>query len=202
MKRYVKSIDVDDPDHAYTLCRAGHATYCRVLPTVEQPLVALMLRGTGLGCGHYYPSGTKVSTLGRSEVEVIIGTKTHRKNWYTDFQDNFTLQLSGKKKWRPKQGSVNHPLRGCAPHYISPDSVESQLKAANCQILTFNSDGRMLVIRRIFMERSKKQLHILEICFTSQMVCGTQSKPLKNSIKCNIYINMQYSSSIQYCLGH
>ena len=40
------------------------------------------------------------------------------------------MQLSGKKKWRLKEGSVNHPLRGCTPHYLSPDSVESQLKAA------------------------------------------------------------------------
>jgi len=128
--RYVQSIDVDDPDHAYTLYRAGHATYCRAPPTVEQPLVASMLRGTGLGCGHYDPSGTKGSTLGRGEVEVFIGTKSHRTNWHTDFQENFTLQLSGKKKWRLKQGSVKHPLRGCTPHYLSPDSVESQLKAA------------------------------------------------------------------------
>ena len=40
------------------------------------------------------------------------------------------MQRSGKKKWRLKQGNVNHPLRGCTPHYLSPDSVESQLKAA------------------------------------------------------------------------
>jgi len=35
-----------------------------------------------------------------------------------------------RKKWRLKQGSVNNPLRGCTPHHLSPDSVESQLKSA------------------------------------------------------------------------
>lgn len=127
---HVKSIEVDDPSSAHALHLAGHATYCRASPDVEQPLVASMLRGTGLGCGQYDPSGTKVTTLGRGEVEVFIGTDGHYTNWHTDFQENFTLQLSGVKRWRLKQGTVKHPISGCTPHYASPETVEFQLKTA------------------------------------------------------------------------
>ena len=127
---HVKSIELDNPDDAFTLHQAGHATYCRAPPELEQPLVASMLRGTGMGCGQYDPSGDKMTSLGRGEVEVFAGTLNHFTNWHTDFQDNFTLQLSGSKKWRLKQGIVKHPLRGCTPHYSAPDAVESQIKAS------------------------------------------------------------------------
>ena len=89
-----------------------------------------MLRGTGLGCGQYDPSGIKTTVLGRGEVEIFIGTSDHFTNWHTDFQENFTLQLSGSKRWRLKQGTVRHPSRGCTPHYYIPDIVESQVKVS------------------------------------------------------------------------
>ena len=95
-----------------------------------------MLRSTGFGCGQYDPSGTKSTTLGRGEVEVFVGTKGHYTNWHFDFQENFTIQLSGKKRWRLKQGYIKYPMRGCTPHYYALNDsqtnhsvVESQLKS-------------------------------------------------------------------------
>ena len=90
-----------------------------------------MLRDVGLGCGQYDPTGERLSTLGRGEVETFIGTKGHLTDWHTDFQENFTIQLSGRKKWTLKQGTVKHPLRGTTPHYrSSSDVIENQIKAA------------------------------------------------------------------------
>ena len=110
---------------------AGHAIYCRAPPMVEQCLVANLLRDTGLGCGQYDPSGESVVSMGRGEVETFISTDGHVTNWHFDFQENFTIQLSGIKRWTIQQGTIRDPLRGCTPHYASPDAVESQLKAAN-----------------------------------------------------------------------
>jgi hypothetical protein len=126
----VNSIEVADADTAIALHNAGHATYCRAPPSVEQHLVSSLLTDTGLGCGQYDPSGESMTKLGRGEVEVFISTKNHTTGWHTDFQENFTLQLSGIKRWVLHKGSVRHPLRGCTPHYASPSSVEPQLKAA------------------------------------------------------------------------
>ena len=114
-----------------------HATYCRAPPTLEQPMVARLLQGTGMGCGGYDPSGSSQTTLGRGEVEVFIGTKQHNTGWHYDFQENFTLQLSGSKKWTLQSSTIQYPLLGCTPHYASPGTVESQLKAAHLSDPTF-----------------------------------------------------------------
>jgi len=129
--RKIQSIEIDNVETAIALHTAGHATYCRAPPQVEQPMVANMLRGTGMGCGNYDPSGNSSIAMGRGEVEVFMGTSQHTTDWHYDFQENFTLQLSGVKKWTLQQGTVQHPLRGCTPHYKAPGVVESQLKAAH-----------------------------------------------------------------------
>jgi hypothetical protein len=128
----IQSIEMDDPEHAYKLYKyGGHALYCRAPPEVEQPLVASFLAETGLGCGQYDPKAERSMCLGRGEVETFITPKNHITNFHTDFQENFTFQLSGVRKWRLKHGTVRYPLRGCTPHYAeSPDAIEGQLKAA------------------------------------------------------------------------
>lgn len=112
------------------LHHAGNATYCRASPDLEQLLVPTLLNDTGLGCGNYDVTGESVNCLGRGEIEVFLSPPGHLTDWHFDFQENFTLQLSGVKKWSLQRGTVKHPLRGCTPHYHSPETVEPQLKAA------------------------------------------------------------------------
>jgi uncharacterized cupin superfamily protein len=126
----IESIEVGDPDTALVLHRAGHATYCRAPPAMEHWLVSSLLSSTGLGCGQFDPTGESSTCLGRGEVEIFQGTPGHFTNWHWDFQENFTVQLSGVKRWTLRKGPVPHPLRGCTPHYRSPEAVEPQLKAA------------------------------------------------------------------------
>jgi hypothetical protein len=128
----LQSIEIQDPQTAHVLhISSNYASYCRAPPELEQPLVSLMLRDTGLGLGQYDPTGEKLTTLGRGEVETFIGTKKHLTDWHTDFQENFTIQLSGRKKWTLKQGVLKNPLRGTTPHYRSADDViENQIKSA------------------------------------------------------------------------
>lgn len=138
-KTLINSIEVSDPDMAMALYHAGNATYCRAPCAVEQKLVAALLENTGLGCGQYEgdpgnASGlaNSVTCMGRGEVEVFLSAAAgHLTNWHYDFQENFTLQLSGTKRWTMQKGTVKHPLRGCTPHYASPGTVEPQLKAAH-----------------------------------------------------------------------
>jgi hypothetical protein len=133
-KNLIQSIEVSDPDTALALYRAGNATYCRAPEAVEQRLVSALLENTGLGCGQYEdPSQSQASMtcMGRGEVEVFLSAVAgHLTDWHYDFQENFTMQLSGTKRWTLQKGTVKHPLRGCTPHYESPGTVEPQLKAA------------------------------------------------------------------------
>lgn len=134
------SIEVQDPNTAHVLhTRSNYASYCRAPPELEQMLVSHMLLGTGLGLGQYDATGEKLTTLGRGEVETFIGTKGHLTDWHTDFQENFTIQLSGRKKWTLKQGTVKHPIRGVTPHYrSSEDVIENQIKAARLSNPSFH----------------------------------------------------------------
>ena len=134
-KPLIHSMEVSSPETALALYQAGHPTYCRAPPPLEQALVQALLRETGLGCGQYDPTGNTWTCLGRGEVEVFLSRSSgHVTDWHVDFQENFTLQLSGRKKWRlsmePTPGQkLQHPLRGCTPHYQAPDVVEGQIKA-------------------------------------------------------------------------
>jgi Cupin-like domain len=129
----VQSIEMPDAESAFALHRAGgHALYCRAPSPVEQVLVAKLLADTGIGCGHYDPSGESISSLARGEVEMFLsGRPGGVTDWHYDFQENFTLQLTGVKQWTLQRGTVTHPLRACTPHYKAPDVVENQLKAAH-----------------------------------------------------------------------
>jgi hypothetical protein len=129
---FIQSVEISDVETAIALHKtAGHATYCRAPPKVEQCLVSNLLRETGLGCGQYDPSGESTIKLGRGEVETFISTEGHLTNWHYDFQENLTIQLSGTKRWTLRRGTIQDPMRGCTPHYAAPEAVESQLKAAH-----------------------------------------------------------------------
>jgi hypothetical protein len=128
----IQSVEISDVETAIALHKtAGHATYCRAPPKVEQSLVSSLLRATGLGCGQYDPSGESMVSMARGEVETFISSPGHVTNWHFDFQENFTIQLSGIKRWTIQQGTIRDPIRGCTPHYAAPEAVESQLKAAH-----------------------------------------------------------------------
>lgn len=127
--RKINSIEVPEPETAHALYQAGHATYCRAPPQVEELLLSALLENTGLGCGQYDASGQSATSLGRAEVETFISTKAGSiTGFHTDFQENFTIQLSGRKRWTLQQGNVAHVLRGVTPHY-AVSAVEGQIKA-------------------------------------------------------------------------
>ena len=143
------SVEVADPDACAALQAAGgHAAYCRAPPPLERSLVSSLLRATGMGGGHYHPPhgeavtlGGPSRTLGRGEVELFVGppggrtgagpAPRHVTGWHTDFQENFTVQLSGVKRWTLRRGRVPSPLRATTPHYAREAGVvENQLKVA------------------------------------------------------------------------
>jgi hypothetical protein len=162
----IQSIEISEPETAIKLHElGGHALYFRAPPTIEQTLVASLLKSTGLGCGQY--DNTKMHTsLGRGEVEVFVGgrhqqhhlspnrmdhphpTKNHFvTGWHYDFQENFTIQISGVKRWTLHPGIVKHPLRGCTPHYdiTSASSVmESQVLSSRLANETLQSPTSMI----------------------------------------------------------
>ena len=134
-KRYWRARDIGYTAYAIH-ASGGHPAYCRAPPLLEQHLVGLLLRAT---C-HPPHDGDAVTlgggtTLGRGVVELIIGaasststsackkntvnenTAGKKKKHHTNFQENFTIQLSGIKRWTLRRGRVRHPLCGTTPQY-------------------------------------------------------------------------------------
>ena len=139
----IHSIEVDDPLTAHVLYQQGeHSTYCRAPTHVEQYLVSTLIQETGMGgCHDGNNNNNNNNTIllsndswARGEVE-LFQSNIHTTQWHFDFQENFTIQLSGSKKWTLQHSTITHPLRACTPHYAlthsdGPSVCESQLKAA------------------------------------------------------------------------
>lgn len=125
----ISTARVQEAASAAVLWRAGHSVYCRAPESVERALVAAAVRSLGLGF-RTLEEGTKGVVEG--EVELFLGRQGHRTPWHLDFQENWTLQLKGRKRWRLLPGVIN-PVRGCSPHYAQAEGVldpaaEEQLK--------------------------------------------------------------------------
>lgn len=62
----------------------------------------------------------------KHEIEVFVAKKGHTTEWHNDFQENFTLQLQGRKRWWFRRGAIVMPIRGLAPHYAVGDSAATR----------------------------------------------------------------------------
>jgi hypothetical protein len=131
--RPLQSVELEDPSAAAALHRAGHSAYCRAPPGVEQSLVNHLLADTGLGClsaletAPQEGTASNESALARGEVEMFFGTAGHVTDWHFDFQENFTVQLSGSKRWLLARSPIAHPLRGHTPHYARQTKFDLSL---------------------------------------------------------------------------
>ena len=66
------------------------------------------------------------SLTAKGEIETFISKKGHVTDWHQDFQENFTIQLQGVKRWRVKKGSVKEPVLGLTPHYFSGENLSTK----------------------------------------------------------------------------
>jgi hypothetical protein len=123
----LNSITVDDPNQAYLLYLSGHSLYCRASSELEHQVITRALRSLGIGvCA----SGN--DRFQRGEIETFFTKRGHTTDFHSDFQENMTIQLSGRKKWIFQSSGSIHPIRGCTPHFNASaqgvDVAEMQVK--------------------------------------------------------------------------
>ncbi len=88
------------------LCILFAQAYAR--PHKQKPPCVLMWRAcAGLNFGGYFPTGEI-----KGEIETFVSKKGHLTDWHFDFQENFTIQLSGTKRWKVMRSGITHPIRG------------------------------------------------------------------------------------------
>ena len=56
----------------------------------------------GYGVSGYFPGTSSESKAGDTtgEIETFISRKGNYTDWHMDFQENFTIQIKGSKKWK------------------------------------------------------------------------------------------------------
>eukprot|EP01117_Protostelium_nocturnum_P013424 TRINITY_DN5004_c0_g1_i1.p1 TRINITY_DN5004_c0_g1~~TRINITY_DN5004_c0_g1_i1.p1 ORF type:complete len:611 (-),score=215.35 TRINITY_DN5004_c0_g1_i1:63-1895(-) len=108
---------------AKTCYASGASLYFRSSQDLADILVARLTDELGIGFAGYYPNGDV-----KGEIEVFMSRKGHVTDWHFDFMENFTFQLKGKKTWKMRKSTINHPLRGATSHYKNVDTSEQQLK--------------------------------------------------------------------------
>lgn len=107
-----QSIKTADREAALACHRAGGSLYFRAPEELSELLVTALSQQVGLSFGALYADGAP-----RSEVETFVSRAGHVTEWHFDFMENFTLQLSGEKRWRLKPSAVRVPVRGCTPQW-------------------------------------------------------------------------------------
>lgn len=137
------SISVDDHSQAIKLYHAGHSIYCRAPAELEHAVVPRLLDELGIGI-----IGSGTDKYRRGEIELFLSRKGHATDFHTDFQENFTIQISGTKKWIFRKSSAVAPLRGCTPHF---------------QTLEKEGDSSSIGLKRMESDLSEQQLKVLRL---------------------------------------
>lgn len=118
----LQSVEVDDARAGAALYAAGHAVYCRARSDYEERAVGTVLDELSFGYGNG-------SLSGRGEAEIFCAREGHSTPFHTDFQENFTIQIRGRKRWTLRRGD-DQPLRARSDHFQGDDAFEDQYKAS------------------------------------------------------------------------
>lgn len=81
----------------------------------------------GYGFTGYFPGTTSSKSVGDTtgEIETFVSRDGNYTDWHMDFQENFTIQVKGSKKWRLcVQKGMESPLVGYTPHFDNAGNLE------------------------------------------------------------------------------
>mmetsp|Transcript_31508 Transcript_31508/g.54613 ORF Transcript_31508/g.54613 Transcript_31508/m.54613 type:complete len:440 (-) Transcript_31508:618-1937(-) len=118
----LQSFKTESADVAMACHAAGAALYLRSSQEMQDNIIPRINRELGIhSAGFYSDSAT------RGEIELFISPAGHTTDWHFDFQENFSFQVSGSKRWTFKQ-AITSPVRGYSPHFKGSGNLEEQLK--------------------------------------------------------------------------
>lgn len=111
----------------------GCGLYFRASEDLESEFVPSFLEALGHQFASVFRDGNR-----RGEIETFVTHVGHSTNWHYDFQENFTIQLRGAKRWHLYPSGVQHPHRGFAPHFKNVQVLHTQTHIAKCADQSFD----------------------------------------------------------------
>lgn len=112
---------------------AGCGLYFRASEDLEGEFIPAYSEALGHSFASYFRDGQR-----RGEIETFATHVGHTTRWHWDFQENFTVQLRGAKKWFLYPASVEHTHRAYAPHFNNTSVLNTQLQIARCENVDFH----------------------------------------------------------------
>ena len=97
-------LDIGSPDIALACCRAEHSLYFNPYPEVEECYVEAICADIDMD----FTSTIDDDNGGGIEIFAVNGR--HCPPWHFDAQQNFTVQLTGTKRWSVRKGPLRDPL--------------------------------------------------------------------------------------------
>ncbi len=101
------------PDVALQCYRSGA---CSLYFRAPQPLTDSMVSALAFALGAQFGAWAADGSL-QGEIETFLSRRGNVTQCHYDFQENFTFQLRGSKRWTLRRSGVAAPLRGCTPHF-------------------------------------------------------------------------------------
>lgn len=102
---------------------AGCGLYFRANEDLESEFVPAFSEALGHSFASYFRDGQR-----RGEIETFATHVGHTTQWHSDFQENFTVQLRGTKRWYFYKSATTHPHRAYAPHFKNTSVLHMQLQ--------------------------------------------------------------------------
>ncbi|KAL0483700.1 hypothetical protein AKO1_013954 [Acrasis kona] len=127
------SMALESTESAMICHKAGGSLYFRAPPLCEKAFLSQITMELGINFAAVFPS----DGAQKAEIETFVSRKGHVTPFHFDFMENFTIQLTGKKKWTFLPLESTHPLRGATPHYKKQDTLEQQLKIHQIKNVNF-----------------------------------------------------------------
>ncbi len=117
-----------EADVALQIYRTGA---CSLYFRAPQSLIDSLITGLAFALGAHFGGWAADGSL-QGEIETFVSRPGNVTQFHLDFQENFTFQLSGSKKWTLRRSGLTAPLRGVTPHFsnMSQKVQDQQLCAA------------------------------------------------------------------------
>ena len=122
------------PETALQCYRSGA---CSLYFRAPQPLIDSMISAMGFALGAQFGAWAADGSL-QGEIETFLSRRGNVTQCHYDFQENFTFQLRGSKRWTLRRSGVAAPLRGFTPHFsgLSQRVADQQCCAARMDAAT------------------------------------------------------------------
>ena len=116
----ISSMETDDADECVTAAELGASLYFTSSAEFRETYGKALSSQMGYDFASYFPGSSTSTSAGDSmtEIEIFVSKKGNYTDFHMDFQENFTYQLKGSKKWRLRtERGMQSPVMGFSPHF-------------------------------------------------------------------------------------